>query len=117
MSLPAREAARRRARVLRIVAKLPEAAAVECGAHLSLEVRGRRFGRLAVNCRAPPGADRTLAVAVPAMFHVPKHLGHRGWVGLWLDLRGPQWAEVEAALADAYRMTAPRTLVARLPPP
>jgi hypothetical protein len=118
MKLPAREAGRRRARVLKAVAKLPGAVAVECGTHLSLEVRGKRFGwyledhhgdgRLAVHLRAPPGADRMLASAAPAMFHVPAHVGHRGWIGLWLDLPEVDWPEVEAALGDAYQMTAPK---------
>jgi hypothetical protein len=117
MSLSAREAARRRARVQRLVAKLPNANAVECGTHLSLEVRGKRFGwyledhhgdgRLALHCKAPPGARRMLEAVAPRMFHVPAHVGHRGWIGLWLDLADLDWAEVEAALADAYRMTAP----------
>jgi hypothetical protein len=48
------------------------------------------------------------------MFHVPRYLGHRGWVGLWLDLPRIDWWEVESALAAAYRLTAPKSLVARL---
>jgi hypothetical protein len=118
-----RQRAARRARVLRLLRTLPDATAAEHGAHLSLEVRGKRFGwylddhhgdgRLAAHLRAPPGADRMLAAAAPAMFHVPAHVGHRGWVGLWLDVPKPDWAEVKAALGDAYRMTAPKTLAGR----
>jgi hypothetical protein len=35
-------------------------------------------------------------------------------VGLWLDLPQTHWPEVEALLAEAYRMTAPKSLVAQL---
>jgi hypothetical protein len=64
LKLTRREVARRRARVVRLVVKLPEATPIEHGTHLSLEVRGKRFGwyledhhndeRLALNCKAPP---------------------------------------------------------------
>lgn len=118
MKLKRRDVAARRGRVLRIVAKLPEAAATEHGTHLSLEVRGRRFGwyledhhgdgRIALHCKAPPGADRMFRASAPAMFHVPAHVGHRGWIGLWLDLPETDWREVGAALGDACRMTAPK---------
>lgn len=47
-------------------------------------------------------------------FHVPKYVGHHGWVGLWLDLPDIDWSEIGDLLADAYRMTAPKTLVARI---
>ncbi|MGH9657271.1 MAG: MmcQ/YjbR family DNA-binding protein [Bryobacteraceae bacterium] len=105
---------------------LPEAAAniVEGQRHLSLEVRGRRFAwlldnhhgdkRLALNCRAPAGDSRMLAAAKPETFYVPKYLGHRGWVGIWLDLEEVDWPAVEAVLSDAYRLAAPRTLLRRI---
>ena len=121
-----RERVARRARVVAIVDSLPEANAnaVEGQRHVSLEVRGRRFGwlldnhhgdkRLALNCRAPAGATRMLASAKPETFYVPKYLGHRGWVGLWLDLEEVDWAAVEAVLSDAYRLAAPRTLLRRI---
>ncbi len=51
---------------------------------------------------------------MPGAFHVPKHVGHHGWVGLWLDTGSVDWAHVERALVEAYRMTAPKTLIKRL---
>lgn len=120
-----RERAARRARLVRFVRQLPEATTVAFSRrHFSLEVCGRRFGwllddhhgdnRLALNCRAPAGASRALVLASPETFHIPKFLGHRGWVGAWLDLPEIDWAVVEAVLDDAYRLTAPRTLLRRL---
>src|SRR5262245_22281265 len=118
------EAAGRRARLVGLVEALPEAKITEHGRHLGLEVRGKRWGwflddhhddgRLALNCKAPPGSARALSTRAPGMFHVPKYVGHHGWVGLWLDLPRPDWAEVQAVLVEAYRMAAPKSLAARL---
>ena len=117
--------ARRRLRIVALVESLPEAAATACGnQHLSLEVRGKRFGyyldnhhgdeRVALNCKAEPGANQTLADFGPERFHIPAYLGPRGWVGLWIDLSSINWDEVESILVDAYRLTAPKQLVAQL---
>ncbi len=118
------EAADRRARLVGLVEALPGARVTEHGRHLGLEVRGKRWGwvledhhedgRLALNCKAPPGSARSLSARAPGMFHVPKYVGRHGWVGLWLDLPRPDWSEVEAALTAAYRMAAPKSLLARL---
>jgi hypothetical protein len=119
------ELARRRAQLVALVDSLPEASAVECGGtHLSLEVRGKRFGyylddhhgdgRIAINCKAEPGGNQTLVDFAPERFHLPSYLGARGWVGLWLDLPSINWEEVESILTDAYRLTAPKRLVALL---
>jgi hypothetical protein len=122
--LTQREVAKRRARVVKLVENLPEATVKEYGTHLSLEVRGKRFGwclqdhhgdgRLALNCRVPSGANESLATSAPEKFHIPKYLGHRGWLGIWLDLRKIDWSEVEVVLVEAYRMTAPKSLVVQL---
>lgn len=118
--------AKRKARVVELLRSLPEATAVG-DIHLSLEVRGRRFGwlldnhhgdgRLALNCRAESGACERLVASKPEWFHVPAYLGHRGWVGLWLDLASVDWAEVHRLLADAYIMSAPRRLLSELDSP
>lgn len=120
-----RERAARRAKVMTLVERLPEATAtMVSGRHLSLEIRGRRFGwlldnhhgdnRLALNCRAAAGANHLLVSASPGLFHIPKYLGHRGWVGAWLDIDEVDWTAVDAVLDDAYRLTAPRSLLRRL---
>ena len=45
---------------------------------------------------------------------MPKYMGPRGWIGLWLDLAKVDWEGAEVILVDAYRMTAPKSLVASL---
>ncbi|HKA20321.1 MAG TPA: MmcQ/YjbR family DNA-binding protein [Blastocatellia bacterium] len=118
-------ASRRRARIIALVESLPGASAIDLGVgHLSLEVRGRRFGyylydhhgdgRTAINCKAEPGANKSLADFGPDRFHIPAYLGSRGWIGLWIDLPRVNWDEIESVIVDAYRLTAPKQLLARL---
>ncbi len=104
----------------RIVEQLPEGAAVARGAHLSLEVRGKRFGyfladhhgdgRVALNCKASAETHELLEQIVPAQLHTPKYLGSKGWIGLWLDVPRVDWSAVEAALREAYASVAPKRL-------
>ena len=113
-----------RARVVRILERLPEAEAVAQGAHLSLEVRGKRFGyfladhhgdaRVALNCKVPPDVLDALRELAPAHFHVPKYVGKKGWVGLWLDVPKLDWSVVTLALREAYLITAPKKLSASI---
>ncbi len=110
---------RLRARVLRILELLPDATAVAHGTHLSLEVRKKRFGyclddhhgdgRIALNCKSSPDVRDLLQQIAASRFHVPKYLGNKGWIGLWLDGGDVDWAAVELALREAYLLVAPKT--------
>jgi len=73
-------------------------------------------GRLALWCAAPPGQQAELVEQEPERFFRPPYVGHRGWIGVRLD-RDPDWDEIAAICADAYRQVAPKTLVARLDSP
>jgi len=68
--------------------------------------------RVAFWCAAPPGAQEALVDDV--RYFRPPYVGHRGWLGVYLDT-GPDWDEVAEIVEDAYRTVAPRTLVAKLP--
>jgi hypothetical protein len=113
---------RQRARIEKVVASLPEGEAKPIGRHLSLEVRKKRFGwfmvdhhgdgRVDLNCKASAEMHDVLRQLAPGHFHVPKYVGAKGWIGLWLDLPKLDWAAVELALVDAYRRTAPKKLAA-----
>src|SRR5579859_6991545 len=69
--------------------------------------------RLAFWCAAPPGAQDVLVQGDPERFFVPPYVGHRGWLGVWLDVP-VDWEEVADLVADAYRVVAPRKLSAQL---
>jgi len=69
--------------------------------------------RLAFWCAAPDGAQEALVAAHPRRFFRPPYVGHRGWLGVWLDV-AVDWDEIADLVAEAYRRVAPRRLVDEL---
>lgn len=67
--------------------------------------------REAVWFKAPAGAQPILVEAHPDTFFVPPYVGHRGWVGVRVDLPGVDWDELRGLIAESYRMTAPKRLL------
>lgn len=109
-----------RKRVAKIVSALPEGEAKPAGRHMSLEVRGKRFGwflvdhhgdgRVSINCKGTAEMHDILKQLAPEHFHVPK-FGNKAWVGLWLDGPKLDWHAVELALRAAYEKTVPKRLL------
>jgi hypothetical protein len=64
-------------------------------------------------CAAPPGVQQELVASGPERYFRPPYVGHRGWVGVRLD-GDVDWAEVAEVCEDAYRLIAPKRLVAGL---
>jgi hypothetical protein len=69
--------------------------------------------RLGFWAAAPEGAQAELLAAAPDRYFRPPFVGHRGWIGVYLDVP-VDWTEVASIVTDAYRQIAPKTLVARL---
>jgi predicted DNA-binding protein (MmcQ/YjbR family) len=64
-------------------------------------------------CAAPPGAQEVLTGAESERFFRPKYVGHRGWLGVYLDV--PQdWDQIADLVRDAYREVAPKRLLNEL---
>jgi hypothetical protein len=70
--------------------------------------------RLAFWCAAPDGAQESLVALDPERFFVPPYVGHRGWLGVRLDVGEVDWEQIADIVADAYRAVAPKKLVAEL---
>jgi hypothetical protein len=70
-------------------------------------------GILGIWCAAAPGVQGELVETEPERFYRPAYVGHRGWIGVRLDV-SPDWGELRQIVRDAYREVAPKTLVARL---
>lgn len=70
-------------------------------------------GRLALWCAAPAGVQEQLVELEPDRFFRPPYVGHRGWIGVRLDVE-PDWDEIRAVCVDSYRQVAPKRLVAML---
>jgi hypothetical protein len=69
--------------------------------------------RLAFWCAAQPGVQEALVAGDPRRFFRPPYVGGRGWLGVYLDV-DVDWDEVAELVADAYRVIAPKRLVATL---
>jgi hypothetical protein len=70
-------------------------------------------GRVSLWCKAPPGAQGVLVASDPQRFFVPPYVGHRGWVGVRLDVE-TDWDDIADIVEESYRMTAPKRLSVRL---
>jgi hypothetical protein len=70
-------------------------------------------GILGIWCAAPPGVQEQMIDEDPDVFFRPPYVGHRGWIGVRLS-RTVTTAELRAILEDAFRVVAPKPLVARL---
>jgi hypothetical protein len=69
--------------------------------------------RLGLWCAAPAGAQETMVGAAPERFFVPPYVGHRGWLGVRLDVP-VDWDEIAELVEDAYRAVAPKRLISEL---
>lgn len=69
--------------------------------------------RLAFWCAAPEGVQETMVEADPAHYFRPPYVGHRGWLGVYLDVP-VDWDAIADVVEDAYRTVAPRSLVEQL---
>jgi hypothetical protein len=56
-------------------------------------------------CAAPAGAQEVLVGAAPGQYFRPPYVGHRGWVGVRLDV-AVDWDEVAGIVAEAYATVA-----------
>ena len=110
-------------RLREICLALPQATEKEAWGECTFRVGGKMFamtdnnhhgdGRVAVWCKAPIGFQKILVESKPDKFFVPPYVGHKGWVGVRLDIDDVEWGEVADILEESYRMTAPKKLAAR----
>jgi hypothetical protein len=110
------------ARLRKICLALPEATERSSHGEASFFV-GKQFvsvddhhhgaDRLAFWCAAPPGVQEEMIAENPAQFFRPPYVGHRGWLGVRIDL-DPDWAEIAEIVREAYRQVAPKRLLAQL---
>ena len=64
-------------------------------------------------CAAPPGVQEELVETEPSRFFRPPYVGGRGWLGVRMDV-AIDWDEMASICEEAYRVIAPKTLVAEL---
>lgn len=102
---------------------LPDATEKEAWGDPTWRVRDRIFamqkgnhegGRPSVWFKAPLGAQAVLVEADPETYFVPPYVGHRGWVGAFLDGGRLNWGELSDLIEESYRLIAPRRVAAGL---
>ena len=102
---------------------LPEATERASHGEPAWFVRGKRMfamlsdhhhdERVGFWCAAPQGAQEMLVESAPERFFRPPYVGHRGWLGVYLDVP-VDWAEIADLVRDAHREVAPAKLAAQL---
>jgi len=79
-----------------------------------------RDGRISLWCPAPEGVREELVDTEPERFFAPTPSASgvfRDWIGVYLDTEGdlgPDWDEIAAIIEAAYRLKAPKKLIAQL---
>ena len=63
--------------------------------------------RVAVWLAAPPGARDPLIEAEPEHYFIPPYVGHRGWIGVYLDV-DVDWPALEELIGNADHTLAGR---------
>ncbi|WP_394827782.1 MmcQ/YjbR family DNA-binding protein [Pendulispora albinea] len=113
-------------RLRSICLALPEATEKEAWGDPTWRVRDRIFamqkgnfegGRPSVWLKAPDGAQRMLVSARPEVIFIPPYVGHKGWIGVYLDGKSIDWGELAALIEDSYRLIAPKRIAASLDAP
>lgn len=115
-------------RLKTICLALPEAAEVYEGVgNPAFKVRDKIFAmqhrvqrpgheeRPSLWVKAPRGFQEMIVANDPEHFFVPPYVGQHGWVGIFLDTE-LDWDLISGLVEDSYRMTAPKRLLAQLPP-
>ena len=117
-------ATQRKDKLIELCNTLPEVT-VEGDHHLQFKVRGKSFGwymdnhhgdgKIALCCKAASGDQEFLIQADSEKFFRPAYLGANGWIGIRLDLSTIDWGEINGFVTSAYKLSAPKRLVATLP--
>lgn len=104
---------------------LPEAHEVEAWGEPTFRVKNKIFamyasenthhggGRPGVWIKSNHTVQEIVLQTDADQYFKPPYVGPSGWIGAFLD-RKPDWETITELLRDAYRMTAPKKLLAKL---
>lgn len=115
----------RKARIIEIFTAFPEAIVEDWGIpHLAFKVRNKTFAyyqnnhhgdnMISLVCKAAPGELDFLLGLGEERFFKPSYLGVHGWIGVRVDLPEIDWDEIADFAGKAYRLSAPKRLVASM---
>ena len=114
-------------RVSDVCLELPGAERTVSGSHATFRVRSKVFayflddhhgdGIVSVCVKSELGENVDRTRRDPERYYLPAYIGPRGWFGLRLDRGRVDWREVANVVERSYRLTAPKTLLAKLDGP
>lgn len=113
-------------RLRKICLALPEATEKEAWGDPTWRVRDRIFamqkgnfqgGRPSLWLKAADDAQALLVGADPQCFFVPPYVGHKGWVGVYLDTSRVNWSVLSDLIRESYALIAPKRLAPEVLPP
>jgi predicted DNA-binding protein (MmcQ/YjbR family) len=108
-------------RLRQVCLALPEATEKEAWGDPTFRVRDKIFamqkgnfegGRPSLWLKAALGAQEMLTSSRPTEYFVPPYVGHKGWVGLYLDVDPIDWDLASDLIAESHRLIAPKKLSA-----
>ena len=118
------KSANKRDRVKALCEALPHAERTAQGDHDTYRVRGKVFayfldnhhgdGIESVCVKSELGENVDRARLFPERFYLPDYIGSRGWFGMRVDRGRVPWLEVAEVLERSYRLTAPKSCIAKL---
>lgn len=81
----------------------------------AMHVRGddHHGQRESVWVKSDPTNQGLMVRARPDRYFVPPYVGPSGWVGVYIDTARTDWGELAELLLDAWRLSAPRKLIAQ----
>jgi predicted DNA-binding protein (MmcQ/YjbR family) len=109
-------------RVRRICLALPETTEKEAWGDPTWRVRDKIFamqkgnyegGRPSLWLKGADDAQEVLVGAHPEQFFVPPYVGHKGWIGAYLDGRRVDWSLLRELVEESYGLVAPKRLARR----
>lgn len=65
-------------------------------------------GRPSVWMKAREGVQEMLVGADPESFFVPPYVGHKGWIGVWMDTPRIKWPMVADLIAESHALVGPK---------
>jgi predicted DNA-binding protein (MmcQ/YjbR family) len=112
------------AKLSEVCLALPGAEVALSGSHATYRVRKKVFayflddhhgdGIVSICVKSELGENVDRARRDPERYYLPAYIGPRGWFGLRIDRGRIDWREVANVVARSYRLTAPKSLLAKL---
>jgi hypothetical protein len=109
-------------RIRSLCAGLPEVEERSFGGHTApaFRVRDKLFvmtseDGTSMTLKGDRGVQSALVGSNPDRYFIPRYVGPKGWVGVWLTHpAGIDWGEVEELILESYCLIAPKKLAAQV---